>query len=115
MRQRRPHSKGFCISKYALLGLVLFLLTSCSVQGGSAAGSTNTGGKDPSKIYIGFISETTSQDFALEMALLVTQSNVQQIIKRQASQAAKGQFYQPIIDQEFADPTAYIKPLAQAT
>ena len=47
-------------------------------------------------------------------SLLVTQSNVQQIIKRQESLATKGQFYQPIIDQEFADPAAEIKPLAQA-
>lgn len=48
-------------------------------------------------------------------ALLVTQSNVHQIIKRQESLDSKGQFYQPIIDQEFADPAAQIRPLAQAT
>lgn len=47
-------------------------------------------------------------------ALLVTPSNVQQIVKRQASQASKGQFYQPIIDQQFAHPEAQIKPLDQA-
>lgn len=47
-------------------------------------------------------------------ALLVTQSNVQQIIKRQTSLDTKGQFYQAIINQEFADPTAQIKPLDQA-
>jgi ABC-type sugar transport system substrate-binding protein len=46
--------------------------------------------------------------------LLVTQSNVQQIITRQQSLVNKGQFYQPIIDKEFADPAAYIKPLDQA-
>jgi ABC-type sugar transport system substrate-binding protein len=46
--------------------------------------------------------------------LLVTQNNVQQIITRQQSLANKGQFYQLIIDEEFADPSAYIKPLDQA-
>ncbi len=48
-------------------------------------------------------------------ALLVTQGNVHQIIKRQESLAAKGRFYQSIIDQEFADPLAQMKPLSQAT
>jgi ribose transport system substrate-binding protein len=43
--------------------------------------------------------------------LLVTQNNVQQIITRQQSLANKGQFYQMIIDEEFADPSAFIKPL----
>jgi len=47
-------------------------------------------------------------------ALLVTQSNVQQIIRRQISLAAKGRFYQPLIDQEFANPLAQLKPLDQA-
>lgn len=46
--------------------------------------------------------------------LLVTQNNVQQIIIRQQSLANKGQFYQLIIDEEFADPSAFIKPLNQA-
>lgn len=46
--------------------------------------------------------------------LLVTQNNVQQIITRQQSLANKGQFYQLIIDEEFADPSAFIKPLDQA-
>lgn len=47
-------------------------------------------------------------------ALLVTQGNVQQIIKRQTNLDSKGHFYQPIIDQEFANPAAQIKPLDQA-
>jgi ABC-type sugar transport system substrate-binding protein len=47
-------------------------------------------------------------------ALLVTQSNVQNIISRQVSQVAKGQFYQPIIDNQFANPAAQMKPLDQA-
>jgi ABC-type sugar transport system substrate-binding protein len=47
-------------------------------------------------------------------ALLVTQSNVQDIITRQASLAAKGRFFQPIIDKQFADPAAQIKPIGQA-
>jgi len=48
-------------------------------------------------------------------ALLVTQTNVQYIIARQVSLEAKGQFYQPVIDKEFADPAALIKPIDQAT
>jgi ABC-type sugar transport system substrate-binding protein len=46
--------------------------------------------------------------------LLVTQNNVQQIITRQQSLANKGQFYQLIIDEEFANPSTFIKPLDQA-
>jgi len=46
--------------------------------------------------------------------LLVTQNNVQQIITRQQSLANKGQFYQLIINEEFADSSAFIKPLDQA-
>jgi ABC-type sugar transport system substrate-binding protein len=47
-------------------------------------------------------------------SLLVTQSNVKEIIARQVSLATKGQFYQPIIDKQFANPTAQIKSLDQA-
>jgi len=47
-------------------------------------------------------------------ALLVTQSNVQDIITRQQSLEAKGRFYQPIIDKEFANAAAQIKPMDQA-
>jgi ABC-type sugar transport system substrate-binding protein len=48
-------------------------------------------------------------------ALVVTPSNVQQIIRRQMSLSAKGRFYQPLIDQQFANPAAQIKRLDQAT
>lgn len=47
-------------------------------------------------------------------AQLVTQNNVQEIITRQVSLDSKGKYYQPIIDKEFANPTAQIKPLDQA-
>lgn len=47
-------------------------------------------------------------------SFLVTPSNVQTIINRQVSLAAKGAYYQPIINQEFANPTASIKPYNQA-
>lgn len=47
-------------------------------------------------------------------AQLITQSNVQDIIARQVSLDAKGRFYQPIIDQEFANSAALIKPIDQA-
>lgn len=46
--------------------------------------------------------------------LLVDQSNVDKIITRQASLDAKGAYYKPIFDQEFANPSAYIKPMDQA-
>ncbi len=47
-------------------------------------------------------------------AQIVNQANVQSIISRQASLATKGTYYQPIIDKEFADPAAQIKPYNQA-
>lgn len=47
-------------------------------------------------------------------AQLVTQANVQAIIARQATLATKGTYYQPIIDKEFANPVAQIKPYDQA-
>ena len=47
-------------------------------------------------------------------AQLVTQANVQAIVARQATLATKGAYYQPIIDREFADPAAQIKPYDQA-
>lgn len=47
-------------------------------------------------------------------AQLVTQANVAAIIARQATLATKGTYYQPIIDKEFANPSAQIKPYDQA-
>jgi ribose transport system substrate-binding protein len=47
-------------------------------------------------------------------AQLVTQSNVKDIVARQASLETKGQYYQPQIDKLFANPGAQIKPLDQA-
>ncbi|HEY1389323.1 MAG TPA: sugar ABC transporter substrate-binding protein [Ktedonobacterales bacterium] len=46
--------------------------------------------------------------------LMVDQTNVDQIIARQASLDAKGAYYKPIIDQQFSNPSAYIKPMDQA-
>ena len=47
-------------------------------------------------------------------AMLVTQNNVQAIITRQSSPDNRGKYFQPIIDQEFANPSAVMKPLDQA-
>ncbi len=47
-------------------------------------------------------------------AQLVTQANVQSIVARQATLATKGAYYQPIVDKEFANPAAQIKPYGQA-
>jgi ABC-type sugar transport system substrate-binding protein len=45
---------------------------------------------------------------------LVTLSNVQAILQRQVSLATKGKYFQPLIDKEFANPAAQIKPYNQA-
>lgn len=47
-------------------------------------------------------------------AVLVTRSNAQAIIDRQASLDTKGTYYKPTFDMQFADPSAYIKPMDQA-
>ncbi|MGH2494164.1 MAG: sugar ABC transporter substrate-binding protein [Ktedonobacteraceae bacterium] len=47
-------------------------------------------------------------------AQLVTQANVADIIAREATLATKGAYFQPIIDREFANPAAQIKPYDQA-
>lgn len=47
-------------------------------------------------------------------AQLVTQSNVKEIIARQQNLDTKGKYFQPIIDKEFANPSAQIKPYSQA-
>ena len=47
-------------------------------------------------------------------AQLVTQTNVASIIAREATLATKGAYFQPIIDKEFADPSAQIKPYNEA-
>ncbi len=47
-------------------------------------------------------------------AQLVTQANVQAIIARQATLATKGTYYMPIINKEFANPTAQIQPYSAA-
>jgi ribose transport system substrate-binding protein len=69
MLRKCSRSRGFCIAKYAMTILVLFLLTSCSLPGGSpSSGGSNAGGKDPATIHVGFVSLTSILDFALEMA-----------------------------------------------
>lgn len=47
-------------------------------------------------------------------AVLVTRSNVAQIIARQQTLDTKGTYFKPTFDQQFADPQAYIKPMDQA-
>ena len=47
-------------------------------------------------------------------AVLVTRSNVAQIIARQQTLDTKGTYFKPTFDQQFADPQAYIKSLDQA-
>lgn len=45
---------------------------------------------------------------------LVTQTNVQTIIDRQATLETKGTYYTPLINQEFANPSAHIQPYSAA-
>jgi len=86
---------------------------------------TNFGLVDPEHFLKGYVAmrlliehalsgKTIPQGWWNTGHLLVTQSNVQQIITRQQSLANKGQFYQPIAEKEFANPASYIKPVNQA-
>jgi ribose transport system substrate-binding protein len=45
---------------------------------------------------------------------LVTAANINQIIAREQNNATRYAYYKPILDQELANPSAYIKPLSQA-
>jgi ribose transport system substrate-binding protein len=45
-------------------------------------------------------------------ALVINQANVQKVIDRQKSLSARGAFFQPIADEEFANPSKYIQPLS---
>jgi len=91
----------------------------------AVADGTNFGLVDPEHFLKGYVAMRLLIEHALNGkslpkgwwnpgALLVTQSNVQDIIARQQSLEAKGRFYQPIIDKEFANAAAQIKPMDQA-
>jgi ABC-type sugar transport system substrate-binding protein len=91
----------------------------------SVANGTNFALVDPEHFLKGYVAMRLLIEHALQGtaipqgwwnpgALLVTQTNVQDIITRQTSFDAKAQFYQPIIDKEFANPAAQIAPLSQA-
>jgi ABC-type sugar transport system substrate-binding protein len=43
---------------------------------------------------------------------IVTSENVDEILKRESSPAAKYAFFEPLIKKELADPSAYLKPLS---
>ena len=45
---------------------------------------------------------------------MISKDNIQQIVTRQQSLETRGAYFKPIIDQEFANPSAYIKPYDQA-
>ena len=100
-----------------------FDLNEAAIQ--AVANGTNFALVDPEHFLKGYIAMRLLIEHALmgkaipkgwwnSGALLVTQKNVQDIIARQVNLAAKGRFYQPIIDQEFANPDAQIKPIDQA-
>lgn len=91
----------------------------------SVVNGTNFGLVDPEHFLKGYVAMRLLIEHALNGKaipqgwwnpghLLVTQSNVQQIITRQQNLANKGQFYLPIANKEFTNPSAYIKPISQA-
>jgi ABC-type sugar transport system substrate-binding protein len=67
MQQERTHLKHPSMLSGLTLALVLFLVSSCSASGWPFSGGATTGGRNPSKIHVGFVAETTSQNFAQEM------------------------------------------------
>jgi ribose transport system substrate-binding protein len=71
-------------------------------------------------IAITFLAEHAQQGKALPKGWfnpgygIVTAANIDQITSRERSNDTRYTFYKPIIDKELANPSAYIKPLAQA-
>src|SRR5690348_46770 len=73
MQQRHIQPESLRILSATMMTLALLLLTACSglnsISGNtSPTTNTTTSGKNPASIHVGFVSETSSQDFALEMA-----------------------------------------------
>src|SRR6266700_876728 len=69
MQQKWIQPDIFRVLTSAMTMLALLLLTACSGLGSTTSSTVpTTGGKNPASIHVGFITETTSEDFALEMA-----------------------------------------------
>src|SRR6266568_890332 len=73
MQQKRIQPEIFRVLSGAMLTLAILLLTACSgfslgTGSSTSTTSTTTSHMNPTSIHVGFVSETTSQDFALEMA-----------------------------------------------
>src|SRR5262245_59763907 len=73
MQQKRVQPEIFRILSGAMMTLALLLLTACSGLNSGSGSSTSTtsatsSSKNPASIHVGFVSQTSSQDFALEMA-----------------------------------------------
>jgi ribose transport system substrate-binding protein len=67
MQQKRLQSKIFSKLSGATVALMLLvLLAACG--GTTSSGGTGSGSKNPSDIHVGFVSETSSLNFASEMA-----------------------------------------------
>src|SRR5947208_12340548 len=58
-------SKVLSIMSSTVIVLALLILAAC---GSGSSGTTTSGSKSPSTIHVGFVSETSSLNFALEMA-----------------------------------------------
>src|SRR5258707_4176760 len=69
MYRKHSHARGLSVWQATIKALIFLLLASCSTQVGPASsGNTNQEGKNPANIHVGFVSETASLNFALEMA-----------------------------------------------
>ncbi|HEU0027691.1 MAG TPA: hypothetical protein VFQ25_11295 [Ktedonobacterales bacterium] len=85
----------------------------------------NFGFVDPERFLKGYIAMRLLIEHALHGATiptgwwnpgaqLITQANIQDIITRQQSLDSRGPYFQPTINQEFANPSAYVKAYGNA-
>jgi ABC-type sugar transport system substrate-binding protein len=67
-KRRLVHIPSVLCSGFMVLGLLLFMVACGSSSTGGSTTTTSGGGKNPSDVHVGFVSETTSLNFASEMA-----------------------------------------------
>ncbi len=68
-KEERMQSRMISILSSTIMVLSLLLLAACGGGSTSTSGtSTATSGKNPADIHVGFVTETSSENFASEMA-----------------------------------------------
>src|SRR6266700_1178939 len=68
-KEERMQSRMISILSSTIMMLSLLLLAACGGGSTSTSGtSTATSGKNPADIHVGFVTETSSENFASEMA-----------------------------------------------